>query len=202
MRAAAAILADAERFGAMLLQFPWSFRNTEASRARVAELVGLLPGLPVAVEVRHESFAGEPWQRLLAQWGCLPVNVDQPAGAGLALAAHRTAAGAYFRLHGRNAASWFEAAAGRDARYDYLYGEQELDEVAARVRDAAQGPAPVFVVTNNHFRGQAAANALELRHRLGGGRQKVPPDLMRAYPRLARIAAPEDREQADLFGGD
>jgi uncharacterized protein YecE (DUF72 family) len=47
-----------------------------------------------------------------------------------------------------------------------------------------------YLFTNNHFRGQAALNALELQHGLRRDLVAVPPALLAAYPDLQRIAAP------------
>lgn len=199
-RALAELLAGGGRLGAVLLQFPWSFRAGAPARARVARLRDWLPGLPVAVEVRHASFAGPDWPRWLAAQDCLPVNVDQPALPGcLALGAECGAQAAYFRLHGRNAGQWFAPAAGRDARYDYLYTEAELDGVAEQVAEAARRVPLLFLVTNNHYRGQAAVNALQLRARLLGRPLPVPPALLASYPQLAAIAAPPPRRPGELF---
>lgn len=199
-RALAEGLAAAGRLGAVLLQFPQSFHAGSAARERVARLRDWLPGLPVAVEVRHASFAGPAWLHWLAERDCLPVNVDQPALPGcLGLTAACGNATAYFRLHGRNAAQWFAPAAGRDARYDYLYPEAELDAIAARVSEAAARVPLLFLVTNNHYRGQAAVNALQLRARLLGRPVPVPPTLLASYPQLAAIAAPPLPRPGELF---
>jgi hypothetical protein len=90
----------------------------------------------------------------------------------------------YLRMHGRNRASWFAAGAGRDARYDYLYRDDELQEWARRIVPLAQRARATYVVTNNHFEGKAVANALQLRALLGLPVDEVPADLARAYPSL------------------
>jgi len=50
-----------------------------------------------------------------------------------------------------------------------------------------------FVITNNHFRGQAVTNALQLIHLLTGRPVKVPPPLLQRYPELEPIATRENR---------
>jgi uncharacterized protein YecE (DUF72 family) len=47
----------------------------------------------------------------------------------------------------------------------------------------------VYVVTNNHFHGQAVVNALEIQAALGGARFALPDHLLAAYPRLRGIGA-------------
>jgi uncharacterized protein YecE (DUF72 family) len=96
---------------------------------------------------------------------------------------------AYFRLHGRNASAWYSREAGRDETYDYDYPPAELDEIAGRAAALAGMSKSLTLIANNHYRGKEFANALELRHRLTGRPPAVPPALVRAFPRLAAIAA-------------
>ena len=56
--------------------------------------------------------------------------------------------------------------------------------------DAAAENLPGLVVANNHFRGQAAVNAVEIRAALTGHPVPAPAELIRAYPRLAAVARP------------
>jgi len=201
-RRLAGILADAGRLGGLRLQFPWSFRDRPANRERIAALAGKLRDFPVAVEVRHGAFARPDWYAFLRAAGCLPVNIDQPlVGRSLPLAAETAGDRAYFRFHGRNRASWFDEGAGRDQRYDHLYGAEELVELGDQIAAAARRAEIVFVVTNNHFRGQAAVNALQLRFRFAQERQRIPPALIAEFPLLASIAAPAAAadEQGELF---
>jgi len=69
----------------------------------------------------------------------------------------------YVRLHGRNYRDWFREDAGRDERYDYLYSDEELREWAERIRALAGHVRSVYVIANNHYKGQAACNAIELK---------------------------------------
>ncbi len=200
-RTLAEILAESGRLAAVLLQFPWSLRDGAAARDRIAALRESLADLPVAVEVRHGSFEGDDWPRWLTERDTIPVNVDQPVlGDSLHLSRWRGAGASYFRLHGRNAAAWFDRGAGRDARYDYLYEGEAVGELAAAIGEVARDAAPVFVVANNHYLGQAAVIALQLKAHFAGRRIPLPPTLLPHYPRLARIALAEEGEQGDLFG--
>ncbi|MCP4549077.1 MAG: DUF72 domain-containing protein [bacterium] len=201
----AGILAAGGRLGAILLQFPWSFRYKRQNLDRIDTLTDILADLPVAVEVRHGSFRHPDWLPYLAARACLPVNVDQPViGNSLDLAESIGRTGAYFRMHGRNHDTWFDDSAGRDNRYDYLYDATELESIAGKIRIAGQAlptpDLPVFVVTNNHYLGQAAANALQLKFALTGCKLPVPSSLLPHYPDLKNIALPaESGEQGQLF---
>jgi uncharacterized protein YecE (DUF72 family) len=96
----------------------------------------------------------------------------------------------YLRLHGRNTAAWFAEDGDAAERYNYRYSAEELDaliEVAEVIRRLARD---TYLITNNHFRGQAALNALELHYHLRRAPVPVPPPLLTAYPELGPIAAP------------
>jgi uncharacterized protein YecE (DUF72 family) len=112
--------------------------------------------------------------------------VDQPrVGPSTAPARPRvTSSVAYLRMHGRNRADWFRDGAGRDARYDYLYSRPELEPLAGSAREMAGQADELVVVQNNHFRGQAVVNALQMKHLLGDERPEAPPELARTYPEI------------------
>jgi uncharacterized protein YecE (DUF72 family) len=180
-------LREAGRLCALLVQFPQSFHYDERARARLEGLAARLAGWPVVIEVRHAG-----WQRPeAARWFAgIPLGwcvVDQPlVGRSSALPVPRvTRDPAYLRLHGRNRDAWFREDAGRDARYDYLYSTGEVRELASTARAMAEQAAELVVVQNNHFRGQALVNALELKHLLQGERPPAPEILVRTYPSLA-----------------
>ncbi len=184
-RAALDRLHAAGRLGAALLQFPWSFRRGEAEEEWLRGLFRAFAGLPLVLEVRHASWDDPAVREELAAAGVGIVNVDQPRFRGSrGPGAEVTAAVAYVRVHGRNYHDWFRKGAGRDARYDYLYDAGQLEPWAARIREmAASTRAPdVYVVTNNHFRGQAPANAAMLEAMVERRRVEVPPELLAAFP--------------------
>ena len=188
------LLAASGRLGAALLQFPWSFKRDEASRAWLREVTAALRGLPLVLEVRHASWnVPELYASLHAQ-GIGFVNLDQPLFRNsIEPSAVATAAVGYVRIHGRNARDWFRKDATRDERYDYLYAPDELRPWADRALALARSPGvtDVQVVTNNHFGGQEVVNALQLRSMIEGRRVEAPETLLAAFgPALAPFAAP------------
>jgi uncharacterized protein YecE (DUF72 family) len=198
-------LFDAGRLGAVLLQFPWSFRFDAVSRQRLDALIADLDILPLALEVRHASWESDEATAYLSAKAIAVCGVDQPV-IGESLRPYRFRAGpagAYFRFHGRNYRHWFASDAGRDQRYDYLYRESELSPWADVIRSAARDSERVFVVLNNHFRGQAPANAFELSGMLLSRPPAAPATLRRAFPDLAtRTTVRGDaKERGDLFDG-
>jgi uncharacterized protein YecE (DUF72 family) len=180
------------RFGklsAVLIQWPWSFKNTPENQRALLEVAARFAAYPLAVEVRHASWGRKETLALFREHDLAFCNVDQPALAQcLGPTGAVTAGLAYFRFHGRNAAAWFTEGAGRDERYNYLYSPGELAPWLETVRAAAAEARETVVVFNNHFRGQAPANAFELQHALTGERQHVPSELIETYPRLEAVS--------------
>jgi len=176
---------DAGRLGAILLQFPFWFRNTQPNRARLAHLAGQLTGWPCALEVRDRSWLIDPALEFLRRNELSIVDIDLPqARESVPPGAWTTGPLGYVRLHGRNAQAWFDKSAHRDQKYDYLYSAPELEEWSGRIRSIAAATDSVYVVTNNHFGGQAVANAFELSRRLGL-EPPAPPDILKqSFPHL------------------
>ena len=170
--------------GAVLAQYPWFFRFTPARFDRVRALVDLLPDLPLVVEIRHRSFLNDAFLDYLRDRGIGLANIDLPASTtSIPPAAYLFGRVGYFRFHGRNRKAWFDSRAGRDQKYDYLYSESELKQWIPKVREVAAQAERVFVIANNHYRGQAPANAVDVA-RLLGERRAIPEPLMRTFPHL------------------
>ncbi|NUN49617.1 MAG: DUF72 domain-containing protein [Candidatus Brocadiae bacterium] len=182
-------LAEAGRLGPILLQFPWSFRNTPGTRDRVARLAEGFAGRETAVEFRHASWDTAEARDQVRSLGLAWVNIDQPALRDcLAPSEHVTAETAYLRLHGRAADKWFAKEIEPHERYDYYYSAAELDPWVDRIRRMMAAAKAVYVIGNNHYRGKAPANTLQLKARIQGGRVAVPEPLIGAFPELAEIA--------------
>jgi uncharacterized protein YecE (DUF72 family) len=173
-------LADANRLGAVLLQYPWSFKNSDESRDKLAALFNAFDGYPLALEVRHATFQNEEFLEFLTEHDVAWVNVDQPLfHDSVKPSDAMTGPLAYARLHGRNYEKWF-AHGETWERYNYLYSKEELAPWVDRVKTMAAAK-ETYVVTNNHFRGQAIVNAVELEESLGLD-AKMPPQLKATYP--------------------
>lgn len=187
------------KLSAVLVQFPVSFRNTGENRAALARVLDRFAALPLAAEFRHASWDRADARDLLEEKAAAFVNIDQPwLGENLKATEHVVPGRAYWRFHGRNAAKWFGPDTSNEQRYDYLYTERQLAPFAEKIRAAAERaaagsggrPAPgagVSAILNNHFRGQAVANAIQLQHLLTGEIVEAPESLRTAYPRLAPI---------------
>ena len=177
-------LAEAGRLGAILVQFPWSFRRTDENREWLDDVATAFRDYSLAVEVRHESWNEPEFFDSLRERGIGFVNVDQPQfDNSIEPSAVATAPVGYVRVHGRNYQDWWRKDAGVTARYDYLYSAEELEPWAQRTREIASAAETrdTYVVTNNHARGKAAANALTLRSMVEGRKMPAPPGLFAEY---------------------
>lgn len=167
-------LAEEQMLGALLVQFPISFKNIKENRGYLGGLIERFRQYPLVVEVRHASWDNE---QVLTEFRAKNVafcNIDQPLlGRSLRRTQHVTAPLAYVRLHGRNYKEWFESD-NRDDRYNYLYTEKELTGWKEKIENVSREAQKTFVVTNNHYQGKAAVNALEIKHMLTGKKVEAP----------------------------
>jgi len=176
------------RLQALLAQFPASFDDTAEHAARLAWLRDAFHEVPLIVEVRHRSWQAPAALAFLQRLGVSVASLDYPSdAASFDLDTCRVGTERYLRLHGRNREAWGNPQAGRDQTYNYLYNADELDALAARAQRLQQGARPAMVAANNHFRGQALVNALELRARARHRPVEVPALLQARYPRLGEV---------------
>ncbi len=185
-------LKEAGKLGALLLQFPWSFKNTDDERTYLERLIEQFKDYPLIVEVRHTSWNTPGMYEELEARGVGICNIDQPLfSRSIKPSALTTSPLGYVRLHGRNYQSWFRDKAPRDERYNYLYSVDELDPWIARIKEVAKQTKEAYVITNNHFLGKAVVNALEIMSTLEERKVKAPLPLFDKYPRLSESAVPE-----------
>ena len=172
-------LMESGKLGAILLQFPWSFKNSPESLEKLEKLFRSFDAYPKALEVRHATFQNDDFLRFLDEHNVAFVNVDQPLFSDSVKPSDVTTGPlGYVRFHGRNYEKWFAHEESWE-RYNYLYTTKELEPWVDRINNMAKDR-DTFVITNNHFRGQAVVNANDLKHALGQG-GKVPPQLIETY---------------------
>lgn len=172
-------LSDAGRLGALLIQFPWSFKSGGTAEGRLEELFTAFSDYPLALEVRHGSFQNEEFYQFLDRRGVAFVNIDQPLFSDSVKPSEIiTGTVGYVRLHGRNYKKWFAHEESWE-RYDYLYTPDELEPWVGRVNEMRK-QRDVFVVMNNHFRGQAVVNALDMQDSLEMA-SEIPPQIAETY---------------------
>jgi uncharacterized protein YecE (DUF72 family) len=163
-------LADTGKLGALLAQFPASFKNGELEREYLQALLTAFSDYPTAVELRHRSWsdAVSDTLALLNTFQAAWVQIDEPKFRfSIRQNYLPNVRGFYYlRLHGRNAKNWWRHSKSED-RYDYLYTADELKEFT-EVADAAKTLVKkLYVYTNNHFSAKSIANAAMIKSQLG-----------------------------------
>lgn len=194
-------LMEAGKLDALLLQFPFSFHNTEENRKRLDELFERFGDYSLVIEVRHSSWNTDEFFAKLRNREVGFCNIDQPVIGRSMKPTERTTGGVgYVRLHGRRYDTWFsdDPEQPPSERYNYLYSEEELEPWARRVKHVSEHSKATYVIANNHYLGKGAVNALQLISLLSDERVKVPDPLREHYPALDKIAD-RPRLQANLF---
>jgi len=190
-RAAIEPIAAAGKLGALLAQFPASFKNEPGSRDYLAWLLHAFREYSLAVELRHRSFSDDPVEttRLLGEFGAALVQIDEPKFKTSIrqdlLPNVKTFY--YLRLHGRNAAQWWKHDKSED-RYNYLYSAAELQEFSDTVDAARHIVKKAYLYANNHFSAQSVANATMIKQQLGEPIEgEYPEAFVERYPQLAGV---------------
>ncbi|HJX13699.1 MAG TPA: DUF72 domain-containing protein [Dehalococcoidales bacterium] len=159
-------LAKSGKLGALLAQFPPSFKNDGRGRQVLGAVANAFGEYPLAVELRHRSWSDDAGTaRLLRECRAAWVQIDEPKFAtSVAEEVPLTADLAYFRFHGRNARDWWTG--DSETRYRYLYSPEEIVELADRVRAAGEKVKMLFAFFNNHWQAYAPRNANDLKKSL------------------------------------
>ncbi len=182
-------LVEGGRLGALLLQFPWSFKNSPENRRYLTALSRCFVEYPLVLEVRHASWTEPEILDFLGELDIGLCNIDQPIfQQSIKPGAHATSTVGYIRLHGRNYRSWFSETANVRERYDYLYSVDELEPWLDRAKAVAGRTKDTYVVSNNHNVGQAPVNAIQIMSMLKGVAVQAPPLLVEHYPELREFA--------------
>ncbi len=194
-------IAGEGRLGALLIQFPVSFKNTSLNRDYLDRLLRQFIEYPRVVEVRHSSWNDAATLSSFAQKNVGFCNIDQPVlGRSLAPTEHVTGMIGYVRLHGRNYEHWFvdrgSDSDNRNDRDNYLYNAGELAAWKEKIENVAERARTTYVITNNHYESKAGVNALELKALISGRRVLAPPTLIQKYPELRKIADTAEDEGA------
>ena len=184
-------LATRGKLGAVLAQFPPSFKDAPASRSYVSSLLRALGDYPVAVELRHASWSdglGETLA-LLNEFQAAWVQIDEPKFRLSIRQNHlpNVRGFYYMRLHGRNTAAWWKHDKSED-RYNYLYSADELREFSETADAAKHLVKKLYLYTNNHFSAKSVANAAMIKDQLGEPLDgEYPPEFLERYPELRGV---------------
>jgi uncharacterized protein YecE (DUF72 family) len=184
-------LAASGKLGALLAQFPPSFKDTPAARDYLTGLLHAFHDYAVAVELRHRSWSDGIGDTLtlLNAFNAAWVQIDEPKFRfSIRQNYLPNVRGFYYmRLHGRNVEKWWRHEKAED-RYDYLYSADELKEFSETAAAAKQLVKKVYLYTNNHFSAKSVANAAMIKRQLGEPLDGAyPPEFVERYPELAGV---------------
>lgn len=150
------------KLGTLLAQFPPSFKNEGYGQKILAAVIRIFGEYRLAVELRHRSWSDDPnIAGLLKENNIAWVHIDEPKfKSSIAEDLPITSDMAYLRFHGRNAEMWWTG--DNTTRYKYLYSPEEITELSGRIKSAAQETRLLFALFNNHWRGYAPRNAIDM----------------------------------------
>lgn len=201
-------LLKARKLGALLMQFPWSFKFTAENQEFLIHLRRAFHEFPLVAEMRHASWLAEEAQGTFLDYKIGFCNIDQPEyTSAMPATALLTSGIGYVRLHGRNpqnALGSFDRQAGGAAntrlrQHDYLYTPPELDEWSRRIERIHRFADATFVIFNNDAGAKSVVNALEMQEILLGVHPAAPKELRRRYPSELLRFSPAYVEQQLLF---
>ena len=165
-------LADAERLGGVLIQFPYSFQFNETNAEYIRQLKESFSNYNQFVEVRHSSWSNKSVYDLFKKLNISFCTIDQPEiGKAIAFEPVITNETAYLRFHGRNVDGWKKSLANfgkeqsyeqQNERYNYRYSPGELAEVMQKIKELYGKVKEIYIIMNNHPQGNAVVNAKEL----------------------------------------
>jgi len=166
-------LLDARKLGAFFLVMAPSFGPVRRRLEELDPLIEKLKPHTLAVELRHIGWIEEEQRaRTLDYFRSrdlvwIAVDMPQIPGSKIMPAVDEVTNPhlAYLRLHGRNP-KWLEVKSAEE-RHAYSYTDDDLNEIAARVRTLAKKAERVHVVANNHAHDFAPKAALALQRLLG-----------------------------------
>ncbi len=167
-------LARAGKLSGLLLQLTPAF---SPRRNRLSELDALVRAIEphrLAVELRNRRWVQEEMVEQTLGWfsenGVSFVCVDAPPGDATPIMPALDAATrddlAYVRIHGRNTDGYLKGNSVAE-RFGWIYGDEELSEIATRARGLAQEATEVHVYFNNNRDDDAPTAARRFRALLG-----------------------------------
>jgi uncharacterized protein YecE (DUF72 family) len=141
-----------DKLACMLIQLPPSLKHDDDL------LEAFLAALPkrynYSVEFRHPSWLESNTWTTLERYKVAYCVVDEPL---LPPEVHVTSDIGYIRWHGQGGQLW----------YDYRYTQDQLTEWLPKIQEVRAGAKQTFGIFNNHFRGYAPENCIQMMKMLG-----------------------------------
>jgi uncharacterized protein YecE (DUF72 family) len=150
-------LRAAKKLGAFLLQLSPAFRPKNNQLSELDSLRPHLDGIPLAVELRNRDWVTGGQLDATLSWfrerRITFVLVDAPASEHFTvmpgLDSVTNPALGYFRFHGRNEQGYIRGRSVAE-RFDYDYSDDEVKELAERIREVALEVEELRVIANNN----------------------------------------------------
>jgi uncharacterized protein YecE (DUF72 family) len=167
-------LEEASKLGALLLQCTPAFKPGKNQLEELEPLVSAVAPRKLALELRNRHWVDDEQLSETLAWcserGVAFVCVDAPPGDHFSIMPAVDAVTrddlAYMRLHGRDTQGYVSGKSVAE-RFGWVYGEEELEEVAGRVRGLAEQAEEVHVLFNNNRDDDAPSAARRFRALLG-----------------------------------
>jgi uncharacterized protein YecE (DUF72 family) len=158
---------DAGKLGCCLFQFPPWFRYCRENLEYIDRCQSSLPGLYLSIEFRHPDWLADSNAQAVFDFldsrGLSYVSVDEPQfdrPCTVPPVFRSTGRFAYVRLHGRNKDAWFAKGVTAAERFAYNYTQDELFDLAKKIKPLERSADRTFVMFNNCFRDYAVNNAM------------------------------------------
>jgi len=168
-------LAEAGKLGGLLLQLTPAFSPKRNELAELERLVGAVKPHRLAIELRNRRWVDDERTGQTLGWfddnEVAFVNVDAPPGDATPIMPSELDAVtrddfAYVRIHGRDTDGYLKGDSVAE-RFGWIYGDEELEEIAGRARGLAEDAAEVHVFFNNNRDDDAPTAARRFRSLLG-----------------------------------
>jgi len=168
-------LEEAGKLGALLLQLTPAFSPKRNELAELEPLVSAVRPHRLAIELRNRHWVDDERTPLTLGWfddnEVAFVNVDAPPGDATPIMPSELSAVtrddlAYVRIHGRDTNGYLTGDSVAE-RFGWIYGDEELEEIAGRARGLAEDAAEVHVFFNNNRDDDAPTAARRFRSLLG-----------------------------------
>ncbi|TSI06838.1 DUF72 domain-containing protein [Lysinibacillus sp. BW-2-10] len=159
----------------ILVQFPPWFDCAAKNVQYLRYIKQQLVDFPIAIEFRNQTWYSKERRqetlRFLRELGTIHTVCDEPqAGVGsVPFVLEATSKKALVRIHGRNVFGWRNSGSTenwREVRFLYDYNEDELTDLAEKIKKLESQCQEVYVLFNNNSGHHAAKNAKTLQQML------------------------------------
>ena len=162
------------KLGAVLFQFPPRFVKRRTNIEHILLCARMLEGYTLATEFRNNTWFNDKHAAdtigFERENGFVHVAVDEPQGTAFSIPSIWEATNpnlAMVRFHGRNAETWQARGLSSAAeRFNYLYSDEELEELARQVQRLQEQAEETHVLFNNCYSDFGVRNAVDLQRLL------------------------------------